>query len=169
MEGELGVDHVLTAAYDALEKLLHEFQAALDGIPDEDLASWKPAAAHSGGGEMNTLAALAVHTASAGGWMLHHQVYGDDLPRDREAEFRAVAIRDEIDAIFEGWLESFRERIERGDAVDLAAMPPTIRETIPDWSRMHWLFHMIDHTALHLGHAQLHRQLREAERHGHPQ
>jgi hypothetical protein len=163
------VDHVLNAAYDALEKLLIEFRAALDGIPDNDIGTWYPAAAESGGGEMNTLAALAVHTTAAGGWMLHHQVYGDEMPRDREAEFRAIATRDEIDAIFEGWLASFRERIDRGDGVDLTAMPPTIRDTIPDWTRIHWLFHMIDHTALHLGHAQLHRQLWLAERAGNPQ
>ena len=161
--------HILDAAYDALEKLLAEYREALDGIPDDDLAAWRPSTEEGGGGEMNTLAALAVHTASAGGWMLHHQVYGDALPRDREAEFRAVATRDEIDAIFEGWLASFRARIDAGDDVDLGAMPPTIRESIPHWTRMHWLFHMIDHTALHLGHVQIHRQLWLAERHGHPQ
>lgn len=159
---------VLETACDALEKLLSSFQAALDGIPDDDLASWKPAAAHSGGGEMNTLAAMAVHTAAAGGWMLHHQVYGDQVPRDRDAEFRAVATRDQIDAVFEGWLASFRERIDHGAAVDFDALPPTVRDTMPAWTRLHWLFHMIDHTALHVGHAQVQKQLWLAER-GHPQ
>lgn len=160
---------VLDTAYDALEKLLTGYREALDGIPDDDLASWKPSAEASGGGEMNTLAAMAVHTAAAGGWMLHHQVYGDDIPRDRDAEFRAVATRDEIDAVFDGWLASFRERIDRGDEVDVGALPPTVRETIPDWTRLHWLFHMIDHTALHLGHAQVQKQLWLAERGKNPQ
>lgn len=160
---------ILDAAYDALEKLLSGYRTALDGIPDSDLASWKPSAEEEGAGEMNTLAALAVHTVSAGGWMLHHQVFGDDLPRDRDAEFRAVATRDEIDAIFDAWLGSFRERIDAGEEVDLAAMPPTIRESIPDWTRAHWLFHMIDHTALHLGHTEIHRQLWLAERGDNPQ
>lgn len=160
---------ILNATCDALEKLLLDYQAALDDIPDGDLASWKPAAETAGAGEMNTFAAMAVHTAAAGGWMLHHQVFGDQVPRDREAEFQAIATRDEIDAVFEGWLASFRERIERGDEVDLTAMPPTIRDSIPDWTRMHWLLHMIDHTALHLGHAQIQKQLWLAEHGGHPQ
>lgn len=160
---------LLKATYDALEKLLADYQAALDGIPDSDLASWKPAAETTGGGEMNTFAAMAVHTASAGGWMLHHQVFGDEIPRDREAEFRAIATRDEIDAVFEGWLASFRERMESGEEVDLTAKPPTIRESIPHWTRMHWLLHMIDHTALHLGHAQIQKQLWLAEQGNRPQ
>ncbi len=160
---------ILEATYDALDKLLTDYEAALDGIPDSDLASWKPAAETAGGGEMNTFAAMAVHTASAGGWMLHHQVFGDELPRDREAEFRAIATRDEIDAVFEGWLASFRERMESGEEIDLTAMPPTIRESIPHWTRMHWLLHMIDHTALHLGHAQIQKQLWLAERGNRPQ
>lgn len=160
--------HILEATYDALDKLLVDYRAALDGIPDSDLASWKPAP-ETASGETNTFAAMAVHTASAAGWMLHHQVFGDDLPRDREAEFRAIATRDEIDAVFEGLLGSFRERIESGEEVDLTAMPPTIRESIPDWTRMHWLLHMIDHTALHLGHAQIQKQLWLAARGAHPQ
>lgn len=160
---------VLEAACEALEKLLTELGEALDGIPDAQLATWRPRIEADGGGETNTFAALAVHTAAAGGWMLHHQVYGDDLPRDREAEFRAVATRDEIDAIFEGWLSSFRERIEQDDTVDLSALPPTIRESIPHWTRLHWLLHMIDHTALHVGHTQIHRQLWLTEQGTHPQ
>lgn len=159
---------ILDAAYVALETLLTGFRKALDGIPDEDLAIWKPGIEESGGGETNTLAALVVHTAAAGGWMLHHQVYGDEIPRDREAEFQAVATRDEIDAIFDGWLASFRERIDGDAEVDLGALPPTIRESIPHWTRLNWLFHMIDHTALHLGHAEIHRQLWLAEHAAHP-
>lgn len=157
----------LDAACDALEVLVHQFLAALDGIPDEDLATWKPAGA--AGGEMNTFAALGVHTPLAGRWMLFHQVFGDDVPRDREAEFHAVATRAEIDARFAGWLADFRARIEAGESVDLAAMPPTIRESHPTWTRLHWLFHMIDHTALHVGHVQIQRQIWLDEKAAHPQ
>ena len=160
---------VLETAYTALEMLLADFRSALDGIPDTDLAGWTPQPAQDGGGEMNTLAALTVHAAAAGGWILHHQVYGDEIPRDREAEFRAVATRDEIDAIFDGWLSSFRERIDREDEVDLAAPPATVRPRLANWTRMNWLFHMIDHTALHLGHAEIHRQMWLAEQGAHPQ
>jgi hypothetical protein len=159
----------LTAAYDALESLVHHFLAALDGIPDEDLASWKPAAAGADSGEINTFAALGVHTPSAGRWMLFHQVFGDEVPRDREAEFHAVATGAEIDENFRGWLADFRARIDAGSEVDLSSMPPTIRDAHPTWTRLHWLFHMIDHTALHVGHVQIQRQLWLDEKATHPQ
>ena len=57
---------VLTAAYTSLERVVRDFLRALDGIPDEDLNHWKPAAEQNGGGEMNTLAAMSVHTVQAG-------------------------------------------------------------------------------------------------------
>lgn len=160
---------LMRSTCEVLEFLVAQFLEALDGIPDEDLATWKPSAAVNGGGEMNTLAALAAHTASAGQWMLFHQVYGDEMSRDRDSEFRAVATRAELEEIYERWLARFRERIDEAAEVDMRSMPPTIRESHPDWTRLHWLLHMIDHTALHVGHAQIHRQFWLAERANDPQ
>ena len=149
---------------EVVENLVTDFLSALDGIPDEDLASWKPAVSREGGGEMNTLAAMAVHTASAGRWMFVHQVCGEDLDRDRDAEFHAVATRAEIEAHFQEFLDAMRERACVLESTDLDQMPPTIRPNHPTWTRAHWLFHMVEHTGIHVGHAQIHRQLWEAEK-----
>lgn len=154
---------VATAVADVVQSLVDDILSTLDGIPDEDLASWKPTAAQDDGGEMNTFAAIAVHTASAGSWMLVHQVFGDDMERDREAEFHAVATGAEIDRIYRQWMDAMHERMASLDTVDLAALPPTIRESRKSWNRGHWLLHLVEHTGLHLGHLQIQRQLWEAE------
>lgn len=158
---------ITSTIIDVVENLVTDFLAALDGIPDEELASWKPAAAREGGGEeMNTLAALAVHTASAGRWMFIHQVCGEELDRDREAEFHAVATRAGIEKQFQGFLDAIRQRASVLESTDLDQMPPDIRPNHPTWTRAHWLFHMVEHTGIHVGHAQIHRQLWEAEKGG---
>lgn len=155
---------LLRAAHESLEKLVIDFRKGLDGISDEELNTWKPAAAQAGGGEMNTLAALGVHTALAGTWMIVHQTFGHEFPRDRVLEFDATSSRAEIDQLFETMLQRFAELIETEADVDLAALPPTIRPTIPEWTRLNWLLHAIDHTGLHLGHVEITRQLWLAER-----
>lgn len=155
---------VLTAAFDALSVLVQDFLATLDDVPDEDLANWKPSAEQNDGGEMNTLSAISAHAASAASWMIVHQVFGQDFPRDRESEFDVIATREQIDRFFAGMLANFAALIETTDELDLLELPPTVRESQPEWTRLHWLFHAIDHTALHLGHAQIHRQLWQAER-----
>jgi len=71
--------------------------------------------------------------------------------------------------MFDDWLEGFRERLAREAQPDLASLPDTPREDHAEWTRMDWLMSMIDHNALHLGHAQIHRQLWLAERAAHPQ
>ncbi len=155
---------VLIATYASLEKIVREFLEALDGIPDDDLNTWKPAAEHNGGGAMNTLAAMSVHVVQAGAWRIVHQAFEHDFPRDRDAEFTATATRAEIDAMFDTMLRRFSALIEEQPDVDLNAMPPTIRESSPDWTKLRYLVSLIEHTALHLGHAQITRQLWLAER-----
>lgn len=155
---------VFNAAHKVLEKLVTDFREALDGIPEEDLNTWKPAAERNGGGEMNTFAALGVHTAIAGSWMIVHQVYGLDFPRDRELEFSATATRAEIDELFANFLSRMAELAESEPDVDLSAMPADIRPALPDWDKMSWLMHAIEHTGLHLGHVQIQRQAWLAEK-----
>lgn len=151
---------------DVVENLVVDFLKAIDGIPDEDLATWKPAASREGGGEMNTFAAMAVHTASGGRWMFVHQVCGEDVDRDREAEFHAIATRAEIEEHFQGFLNAIRDRADMLESIDLDQMPPTFREQHATWTRAHYLLHMVDHTGIHVGHAQVQRQLWNAEKRG---
>ncbi len=163
-------DAALTAAYAVLERQLRQFREAIAGIPDDDLNTWKPAADSGGGGPMNTFGALAVHITAAGTWRIFQQVYGDPTPRgSREEELSSTASAAEVDRMFEDWLSGFRERLSREDQPDLSSLPDTPREDHPDWTRMDWLVSMVDHTALHVGHVQIHRQLWLAERSTHPQ
>lgn len=159
----------LQITYEILERQLTQFREAIDGIPDEDLRTWTPSAAAQGGGEMNTFSVLAVHIVGAGEWRIFQQAYGDDYARDRDAEFRATASAAEIHEMFDRWLSGYRERLERDTQPDLSSLPTTPREDRADWTRLHWLLSMIDHNALHVGHAQIHRQLWFAEQGSHPQ
>lgn len=160
---------LLITAYEVLEGQLGQFREAIAGIPDEDLNAWKPAAESSGGGEMNTFGVLAVHITGAGTWRVFQHIYGDDVHRNRDSEFRATATASEIDQMFDDWLAGFRERLGREQQPDLDSLPDSPPDVHPDWTRKRWLLTLIDHTALHIGHAQIQRQLWLAERANHPQ
>lgn len=154
----------LQATYNQLAKLVREYKQALDGVADEDFSSWKPSAAAIGGGEMNTFSGLSVHVIQAAAWRIVHQIFGLEYPRDREHEFDATDSRAEIDLRFDEVLARFASLIESGPEVDLNSLPPTIRQESPDGTRLEYLIQVVGHTALHLGHAQIHRQLWQAER-----
>jgi hypothetical protein len=151
------------ATENVVRSLSEDILATLDGVPDEDLGTWWPGAAGNGGGEMNTFAAIAIHTAAAATWMLNHQVLGAEVARDREAEFHATATRAGIQQRYAAWMDDLSAKLAQLDQVDLDAAPPSVRPGREDWKRADWLLHVVDHTGLHLGHLQIHRQLWEAE------
>lgn len=158
---------VLHAAHVTLSKLVKDYLEAIEGIPDDDLNTWKPAAEQNGGGEMTSLAGLSVHTALAGTWMIVHQVFGHEFPRERILEFTTTSTHAEIEALFATMLDRLAELSAADPDLDLSAPPASIRPALPDWDRAAWLFHALDHTGLHLGHAQITRQLWLAERAAH--
>lgn len=155
---------ILNSTYDRLSTQVREFLDALDGIPEDDLNSWKPSAEQQGGGAMNTLATLAVHVVAAARWRIEEQTFDIPFPRDRENEFSATATRAEIDELFSTMLSEFRQLIASGQEVDFTSLPGTPHDDHPDRTRLDWLMSAIDHTALHVGHVQIHRQLWLAER-----
>lgn len=155
---------VLNTTYMILQRLSGQFLESLDGIPDEDLNAWKPSAEQHGGGAMNTFAALGVHVVAAARWRIEEQTFDIHYPRDRESEFTATASRAELEDMFSTMLSEFRRLIDSDQEVDLDSLPTTIRDDHPDRTRLDWLLTGIEHTALHLGHVQIHRQLWLAER-----
>lgn len=154
---------VLSAAYSDLERLTTQFLEAIEDIPDDDLSTWKPVAEQLGGGAMSTFSGLANHVVAAARWRIEQQVFDCAFERDRESEFSAKLTRTEIGDLFATMLANFRELIDSGEPVDLASLPTTPRDDHPDWTRYDWLMTAVSHTALHLGHAQIHRQLWLAE------
>lgn len=154
----------LNSALDCVTTLVSQYSEALDGIPEADLNTWKPSAEQQGGGPMNTMAAICVHVVAAARWRIEQQLFDQPYVRHRETEFTATASRGEIDAMFAELLTNFRVLIDSGREINLFSLPTVPREDHPDWTRFDWLVSAIGHTSLHLGHAQIHRQLWLAER-----
>jgi len=135
----------------------------LRGVPQDALTTWKPAAAREGSHEMNTFAALAVHTVSAAEFHALHMVGRTPSDRDRDAEFVATATHDEIAARFNTFLERLHELLDGMTEADVGGEPAPDRPDLEGWTNADWLMHTIDHNALHTGHLQIHRQLWEFE------
>lgn len=151
----------------AFESILHglvnELLATIRGIPNTALNTWKPAAATDESHEMNTFAAIAIHTVSAGEYMTLHSIGGEPTNRIREAEFVATATFADIETRFERWLEGVHDLVASITDADLDREPATDRYQDRNWRAGEVLLHAIDHTALHLGHLQVQRQLWEFE------
>jgi len=139
----------------ALNELRAQVETLLEGLPAEAL-DWQPI---QGEGEMatNSLAVLAAHLAGAETFWMKEIIARQPVQRNRDAEFQtrradASKLKAELDvagavskevlsALKEGQMEEERE--VRGRKV-------TVR-----WA----VLHVFEHTALHLGHMQLTRQL----------
>lgn len=146
---------MLAVLEDYLERLgaLHaDVQRAIAGLPQAAL-DWLP------GPDMNSLCALIVHTCGAERYWIGGVVGRDPSARDRAAEFRAagldeVALREHLDeslACARGVLEELALR----DLEALRVSPRDGREFTVAWC----LAHALGHTAIHLGHMQIARQL----------
>lgn len=151
-----------TESLAALERLTGQIFAQLEAVPTEALG-WQPPLP-----DTNSLYVLAYHTVAAGEWLTMHLVCGQPYERDRPAEFRArgadlAALR----ARYDRWLAATRDGLARLTDVDLAAM----RQYQTTAGRMERsvggiLLHAVAHTATHLGHMELTRQLWEAQAKG---
>lgn len=146
-----------------LRTLVNDLFATLDGIPDDDFNTWKPAAAREGGHEMNTFAALAIHTVSAAEFKTVHAVGGQPTRRNRDAEFVATGSVNELKARFERWLDAVHGLVKDITDADLDGELHSAQDADRGWKAAEILLHALSHTALHVGHLQVQRQLWEAE------
>ena len=147
-----------------LRTLVDDLLETIRDIPDTEFNTWKPAAAREGGHEMNTFAAIAIHAVSAGEFMTLHAVGGAPSQRDREAEFVATGSFKEIEARYRQWVEATEALAASFTDEDLDREPYSERYTERGWRAAEVLLHALDHTAVHVGHLQVQRQLWEAER-----
>jgi uncharacterized damage-inducible protein DinB len=138
-----------------IEDLRNQVRDLIAGLPAEAL-NWRPI---QGGGDHATLslAVLAAHIAGAEHFWIA-EVIGERAPtRDRDGEF-ATRVNDaaELTRLLEGMAAETQEV--------LSALPEDalndIRHVRGRAVTVRWgIVHVIDHTALHLGHMQLTYQL----------
>jgi uncharacterized damage-inducible protein DinB len=139
-----------------LAELHSAIQRAIEGLPSAAL-DWSP------GPELNSLAALIVHLAGAERFWIGDVAMGESSNRNRPAEFQVHSLEaSELIGLVAASLDYARGALERLALADLAAprtSPRDGRAVTVAWA----LFHALKHTALHLGHIEITRQLWEQQ------
>jgi len=140
---------------DRIENLRAQISELLAGLPAEAL-NWRPVEGEDDHAT-NSLGALATHVAGAEHFWIAEVIGGRAQTREREAEFRAQATDAAalVRLLAEVGAES-REVLAAYSDDDLSQTRQREGRTIT----VRWaLLHVVDHTALHLGHMQLTYQL----------
>lgn len=159
---------MLPATLDMLEKLVSDIFSQLDGITEEDLNSWLP---RDGMRDVNTFFALATHTVGAGEFWILEAAGGRLVDRNRTAEFRANGTLAQLRVRYDRWLAETAEVFAELDDATLASMyyrPASPERGMSEArrTRASCIVHALEHTAVHLGHLQLQRQLWDTEQTG---
>jgi hypothetical protein len=141
--------------FERLQTLHKDFIATFEDLPAEAL-DWKPAA------DMNSFGVLVAHTMGASRFWVGDAGLNDPSNRNRPAEFQTSGLSaDELKRRITA-LESYvRAGLEPLTLANLADMH-TIRHPqghMIDLTTARALLQALDHTGLHLGHAQITRQL----------
>jgi hypothetical protein len=142
-----------------IERLAREALARLEGLPEEAL-NHKLALP-----ETNSLYALATHMLGAGQYWTVTLVGGHDIPRNREAEFAAMGTLPLLRERYESWLAVLHEDLDALPDAEMNRLVTLTGRIRPDWmesdqiTARESLLHALEHTALHVGHIQLTRQL----------
>jgi hypothetical protein len=141
---------------DRLTAIHGEMEQTLDGLPQVAL-DWAP------GPEMNSFNVLAVHVAGSERWWIGDLVAGEPSDRVRQSEFETMglsgsALMERLSASL-SYCRGVLERLKLEDLEAVRIAPVSGREYRVGWC----LAHTLDHTALHLGHMQLTRQLWDQE------
>jgi uncharacterized damage-inducible protein DinB len=144
------------AAYlERIEDLRQQIGSILQTLPQEAL-NWQPDE-RSEDHAMNSIAVLATHAAGAEHFWIGEVVGGLPATRDRTAEFETVVgdtavLQQTLDKVSQQTRTVLRGLIQ--EDVD-GTRQARDREVPTRWA----ILHVIDHTALHLGHIQITAQL----------
>jgi hypothetical protein len=137
-----------------------EFEATLKGLSTEAL-DWSP------GPDMNSLTVLVVHVAGSTRYWVGD--VGAQIPsnRDRAAEFQAKGLDEETLLLRLTDVRTFVRGVLENLSIDDLSIARTVPgRTLPNGEPETFtvgdaLLHALEHTALHVGHAQMTRQLWE--------
>jgi uncharacterized damage-inducible protein DinB len=140
-----------------LEELHAEILHTISGLP-QDAFDWTP---FPGG---NSLSVLIVHLTGAERYWFSDVVAGVPSGRDRESEFMVKNLKlGELTARLQESLSYGAQVLENLDLIDLEAKRRSSRSD-RDVSVTWALEHALKHTAVHLGHIQITRQLWDMHR-----
>lgn len=146
---------VFAESFKILEAMHRDFVQALDGLPDAAV-NWTP------GADINSLGVLAVHVAGSERYWIGTVALNDPAPRDRSAEFftKGLSAPEALERL-QASLQYVQDALERLVVEDLSTVRTlsTGREVTVAYA----LLHVIEHTSMHAGHAQLMHQLWEAQ------
>jgi uncharacterized damage-inducible protein DinB len=130
---------------------------AIEGIPQEAL-DWLP------GEGMNSISVLIVHLTGAERYWIGDVASGDVSSRDRAGEFRMSGIAcgalQQRLADATAYAHSVLTRLTADDLEQKRISARDGRKFTVGWA----LLHALEHTALHLGHIQITRQLWDGQR-----
>jgi uncharacterized damage-inducible protein DinB len=145
----------LTNYSERIEDLHNQVSGVVAALPAQAL-NWRPLEAKKDHAT-NSLAVLVAHIAGAEHFWIGEVVGKRIGNRDREAEFATVADNAvEIISLLEKAAQETREVFSILSDLDLKKPRQASGRTIP----VRWcILHVIDHTALHLGHMQITYQL----------
>jgi uncharacterized damage-inducible protein DinB len=140
--------------FDRLNELHGDIIHAIEDLPQEAL-DWVA------GEDVPSICVLVTHIAGAERYWIGDVAGGIPSNRDRDAEFRAsgldsAALLDLLNASL-AFTKGILEKISLMDLESICISPRTGRRFTVGWS----LLHALEHTALHLGHIQIIRQMWE--------
>lgn len=140
-----------------IERIARDVLAALDGISDELLNRPLPLP------DTMTLAALATHLVGAGEWWVLATAGNRTVERNRPAEFSAAGTVASLAARYEQWIASAHAVLDRLPAAEMERVvePGDYRGSLGNQTMTvrDCLLHAVEHSAGHLGHIQLTRQM----------
>lgn len=138
-----------------LNELQDQIKILLEGLPQEAL-DWRPIQAE---GELatNSLAAMVTHVAGSGTYLIKEVIGRQPIHRDREAEFLTRGMN----------ASTLKARLDAAaKVIEEVLSPLTVSQMEEDrkyrdrTATVRWvILHVIEHTAQHVGHMQLTRQL----------
>ena len=139
----------------AMNEMREQVKSLLEGLPQEAL-DWRPI---EGEGELatNSLGAMVSHLAGSAMFLIKEIIGGQPIHRDREGEF---ATRRANASTLEARLDEALKTVGEVLAPLREDQMEEDRKYRDRTAKVRWIIlHVIEHTAQHLGHMQLTRQL----------
>ena len=138
-----------------MNEMREQVKSLLEGLPEEAL-DWRSI---EGEGELatNSLGVIVSHLAGSALYLIKEIIGGQPVHRDREAEFATGRVK----------ASTLKARLDEAVKIVEEVLSPLKEDQMEEdrkyrdrTAKVRWIIlHVIEHTAQHLGHMQLTRQL----------